>query len=345
MKKHYREENDCLNCGAAINGKFCSNCGQENLQIKESFGHMMNHAISDYFHFDHQFFHTLSPLLFKPGKLTTEYMAGRRTQYLHPVKMYIFISLVYFVLLFKSNTQDIVRISSDNAKTEQAADKLKVSVKSDVNNSILLSPAQKKAINKNVDFKADSIKRDIIAANKKDTIKTYEQYVEVQKKLPADKRDGFVDRYLEKKQFEWAKEGKSANEEINEGIKHNVPKMMFLLLPLFALILKIAFSSNKKFYVEYLIYSFHFHCFVFLFLAFIMLLQLFIPHNLIDLIIILDVGALLVVLWYMYRSLRVVYGRSRLRTITKMIGISLSYFLVFAICLTILAAVTAVVTL
>lgn len=344
MKKHYREENDCLNCGTTIDGKFCSNCGQENLQIKESFGHMMNHAISDYFHFDHQFFHTLSPLLFKPGKLTIEYMVGRRTQYLHPVKMYIFISLVYFVLLFKSNTQDILRINNDNTKTEEAADKLKLSVKSDINNSIILSPAQKQAINKKVDFKADSIKRDITASKKKDTIKTYEQYLEIQKKLPAEKKDGVIDRYLEKKQFEWAKEGKSANEEINEGIKHNVPKMMFLLLPLFALILKIAFSGNKKFYVEYLIYSFHFHCFVFLFLAFIMLVQLLIPHSFIDLIIILDVGAILVVLWYMYRSLRVVYGRSRLRTITKMVGISLSYFFVFAVCLTILAAITAVIT-
>ncbi len=105
MKKHYRTENDCLNCGAELQGKFCHVCGQENLQIKESFGHMMEHAISDYFHFDHQFFNTLKPLLFKPGFLTNEYMAGRRVSYLHPVKMYIFISVVYFLLLFQSGQQ------------------------------------------------------------------------------------------------------------------------------------------------------------------------------------------------------------------------------------------------
>ena len=101
MSKHYRKENDCLNCGSTIQGKFCSNCGQENLEIHESFGHLMNHAISDYFHFDHQFFNTIKPLLFKPGYLTNEYMAGKRVKYLHPVKMYIFISIVYFLLAFQ----------------------------------------------------------------------------------------------------------------------------------------------------------------------------------------------------------------------------------------------------
>src|ERR1700739_2754377 len=102
MKKHYRSESDCLNCGTILKGHFCHNCGQENLELKENFVAMMEHAVSDYFHFDHLFFHTLKPLLFKPGYLTVEYMAGRRAQYLHPVKMYIFISIVYFLLLFQT---------------------------------------------------------------------------------------------------------------------------------------------------------------------------------------------------------------------------------------------------
>jgi hypothetical protein len=95
--KNYRLENDCLNCGTKVAIRFCTNCGQENLQIKESFGQVMKHAVSDYFHFDHQLLHTLKPLFFQPGKLTNEYMAGRRTQYLHPVKMYLFMSVVYIL--------------------------------------------------------------------------------------------------------------------------------------------------------------------------------------------------------------------------------------------------------
>ena len=144
MKKHYRHENDCLNCGTTLEGKFCHNCGQENLQIKESFGHMMNHAISDYFHFDHQFFHTLKPLLFKPGYLTNEYMAGRRVQYLHPVKMYIFISLVYFLLLFQGGHQD----AKENNTAAKPANTQKVidSVNREIANDKGVTAEQKKQI-------------------------------------------------------------------------------------------------------------------------------------------------------------------------------------------------------
>src|SRR5476651_16760 len=119
MKKHYRAENDCLNCGATLQGKFCHVCGQENLEIKESFGHLMNHAVGDYFHFDDKFFNKLKPLLFKPGKLTNEYMAGKRSSYLHPLKMYIFISFIYFVLLF-SDTVQTSNIPAKSITNEQA---------------------------------------------------------------------------------------------------------------------------------------------------------------------------------------------------------------------------------
>src|ERR1700748_1513966 len=148
MKKHYRKENDCLNCGTILQGHYCHVCGQENLQIKESFGHMMNHAISDYFHFDHQFFHTLKPLLFKPGFLTNEYMAGRRAQYLHPVKMYIFISLVYFVLLFQ-NSHKVVSAKPAEGKpvlTEKRID----SINNVIAHNKYLSAAQKKEIQQKV---------------------------------------------------------------------------------------------------------------------------------------------------------------------------------------------------
>lgn len=365
MKKHYRHESDCLNCGTVLEGKFCHNCGQENLQIKESFGHMMNHAISDYFHFDHQFFHTLKPLFFKPGMLTNEYMAGRRVQFLHPVKMYIFISLVYFLLVFKEN-KEAAKIEHQQITTEKTKDSVNRQVEKNINENKNLTPEQKKialtavgkskgyhvrknipvspTIKKQKDSTADEDNDDTVASTgiggttTDDT--TYAQYLATQKKLPPADRDGWLERYYNQKAFALNDHRINKKELIKEGIKHNFPKMMFILLPLFALILKIAFWRNKKFYVEHLIYSFHLHCFVFLFLTIIMLLKMVIPDTWTDVNDWINSLSYLIILWYIYRSLRVVYNRSRGRTISKMFGMSIAYSIAFGICLMLLILIT-----
>ncbi|MFI5137614.1 MAG: DUF3667 domain-containing protein [Sphingobacteriales bacterium] len=347
MKKHYRTENDCLNCGATLQGPFCHVCGQENLQIKESFGHMMNHAISDYFHFDHKFFHTLKPLFFKPGMLTNEYMAGRRTQYLHPVKMYIFISIVYFLLLFQQKNQPVnvehrsmtakelnaaVKAVNDNtympaqAKKEVVADLYKANGYLIINNK-LAKDTSKKA---KAQSETDATNHGMINVTTNDT--SYAQYLNSQQKLPAPKRDGWFKSYYYKKAFAIRQQKINIKEVIEDGLKHNFPKMMFVLLPLFALILTITFRRNKKFYVEHLIYSFHLHCFLFLFLAILMIIKFAVPDNWDTFTGWLTFAAVVIIFWYIYRSLRVVYNRSRWRTISKMTGISISYSIVFGIC-------------
>jgi len=341
MKKHYRAENDCLNCGATLQGKFCHVCGQENLQIKESFGHMMNHAISDYFHFDQQFFNTLKPLLFKPGKLTNEYMAGKRASYLHPVKMYIFISFIYFVLLFSDKIQSIQSKSAQAHNTELATKADSIVAKNPG-----LSAEQKNkiyttynySVKKSKDGKGNDTTYHNLQAltrNLQDT--SYEQYMLRQSQLPAAERDGFIARYAEKKALKI--KNQETGSTLLEAFYHDVPKAMFLLLPIFALILKISFRKNKKFYVEHLIYSFHLHCFVFLLFVFIMLIGLIAPVTW-DY---LNLVGFALIAWYFYRSLRVVYNRSSWRTVSKMIGIAISYFAALVICMSLLFIIVAII--
>jgi hypothetical protein len=352
MKKHYRHENDCLNCGAALQGKYCHVCGQENLEIKETFGHMMNHAISDYFHFDHQFFHTLKPLLFKPGYLTNEYMAGRRAQYLHPVKMYIFISLVYFLLVFqqKSGPVQINQPPGSLKEIAKAADQIN-------HTPYLSAQAKKKSINElyldggykmeNNHWVIDTSRKarqraeenkHVVNPSTSDT--TYEEYMANQQKLPEAKRDGWFERYYNQKAFAINKQKIDLVETIEDSLKHNFPKMMFLLLPLFALILMVTFYRSKKFYVEHLIYAFHLHCFIFLFLSIILLVEFIVPATWKTFNGWLAFAAVIAILWYVYKSLRVVYHRSRWRTIFKMIGMYLMYFLSFLVCISLLVMIT-----
>lgn len=348
MKKHYRTENNCLNCGYTFNGHFCNNCGQENLELKEDFGHLMAHAVGDYFHFDEKFFHTLKPLFFSPGKLTVDYMAGKRTQYLHPVRMYIFISLLYFVLLFSNNGEEN-RVEQKHITKEKILD----TADRAINDEEGLTPAQKKALHENLSrfnigkkVKADKKNTATIGPFgaiifDSDSASTYQQYLQIQQKLPAGKQDGFIDKYLTKKYYEWKEKGLTPNEAIAESFKHNFPKMMFLLLPLFAWFLKVAFRKNRKYYVEHLIYSFHLHCFVFLFLTFIMLINMVLPYSWHVVSSGIELLATLTIGWYVYRSLRTIYQRSRLRTITKMLGISVAYWTSFMLCVTILLIFTA----
>lgn len=355
MKKHYRHEHDCLNCGSELQGKYCHNCGQENLQIKESFGHMLNHAISDYFHFDHQFFHTLKPLLLQPGRLTNEYMAGRRAQYLHPVKMYIFISLVYFLLIFKSN-HEVVEINHEKPKSKTEIVK---EVKKSLDKEKSLNDAQRKKIEStfkkilpvttatSVTISDDGTPLKINESKDDDTDKgadsTVAQYTASQQKLPANERDGFWKRFYKQRKLSYReKYGNNANERFSEDLKHNVPKMMFVLLPLFALILKITFWRNHKFYVEHLIYAIHLHCFFFLFSAIILLIQMLLPQSWDTLSGWLTAILVFWTIWYIYRSLRTLYHRSRWRTISKMIGMSFMYLIFFSFCFLGLAMLTAV---
>ena len=147
-------------------------------------------------------------------------------------------------------------------------------------------------------------------------------------------RDGLLTSLINKRVFEYKeKYGSRAAEVFLDEVQHNTPKMMFLMLPLFALILSITFRKNKKYYVEHFIYSFHLHCFIFIFLAITMLLEMLIPARSKTIVEWIDVIGMLYILWYVYKSLRAVYQRSWFRTITKMVGMYIVYLAVFVFCI------------
>lgn len=286
---------------------------------------MMDHAISDYFHFDHQFFHTLKPLLFKPGFLTQEYMAGKRAQFLHPVKMYIFISVVYFFIAFKSGGK-VIEVNQSPDKKVPAS-------------GVVTGPIKKEtAANHDhmVVTRLDS--GTVTVAN--DT--TVAQYHASQAKLPPEKRDGFISRIFSEKILSYNEEygSKHGAEHFTEDIQHNVPKMMFVLLPLFALFLSITFRKSKKYYVEHLIFTFHFYCFLFLFISVILLIEMALPGSWKTFDHVLNGLATVYAFWYFYRALRAIYHRSRLRTITKLIGITVADFVAMMVCIISVALIT-----
>jgi hypothetical protein len=107
-------------------GRYCQACGQENTEPKETFWHMFTHFFYDITHFDGSFFVTLKDLLFKPGFLSREYMLGRRKKYLHPVRMYVFTSAVFFLVFFSMFYVSENEVSKDQrVKVEKSFNKIK----------------------------------------------------------------------------------------------------------------------------------------------------------------------------------------------------------------------------
>ena len=91
------ESNLCKNCNSKLMGIYCSECGQKNTELL-SVKAIVKELTDNMFSFDSRFFITLKYLVIKPGFLTKEYWAGRRTTYLPPLRMYLVLSVFYFFL-------------------------------------------------------------------------------------------------------------------------------------------------------------------------------------------------------------------------------------------------------
>ena len=87
---------DCLNCGAALHGSFCSACGQRSVPPDPSVAEVAGDAWQELSGYDGRIAATIRGLL-RPGYLTREYVAGRRARYLSPVRLYLIASVIYFV--------------------------------------------------------------------------------------------------------------------------------------------------------------------------------------------------------------------------------------------------------
>jgi hypothetical protein len=119
---HLKERKDptCLNCQTSpLYGRFCHICGQENLEPKETVWHLVQHFFNDITHFDGKFFSTVKYLLKKPGFLSSEYVKGRRASYLNPIRMYVFTSAIFFIILFSlKSSRKVVQFNETPGKEE-----------------------------------------------------------------------------------------------------------------------------------------------------------------------------------------------------------------------------------
>jgi hypothetical protein len=88
----------CKNCDAVLLGRFCINCSQAaNVHVPTT-RELMHELLEGLTHSDSRLWRTLTTLWFKPGKLTEEFVAGRRVAYLPPFRLYLIVSIVCFLI-------------------------------------------------------------------------------------------------------------------------------------------------------------------------------------------------------------------------------------------------------
>ncbi len=355
----YRKDHNCLNCGSHVEEHYCSRCGQPNLELKENFWQFISHSIAHYFHFDNKFFQTLVPLLTKPGKVTLDYLAGKRARYINPVSMYIFVSIVYFLVVSTpkkiKETKKESAVVAQNIQKVDALDSLEQPLDDlDLGKSKLLSRAKKslkesmiketfsrytfkqqdtvlkdlKAQNlvKNSDLLTELIEvLDHIHVKRQDS--TYLSYMERQKTLPIMERDNFFERLVKKRSIEMGQN----SEIIHEQLEHNRPKQYFLLMPLMALFILINFRKNHIYYLDHLIFTIHGMTAFFLVQIITKPLNKYVFGEDFILSTIISLVVVAWLLWYMFKSLKVFYNRSNSTTVWRMFAIFVLYSIAFKI--------------
>lgn len=106
----------CANCGAPIDGKFCTQCGQP-AHLHRTLGHMVEEFLHGIIHFDTRAWRTLPLLAFRPGTLTREYIYGKRARYISPLAIFL---LTVFAMFFVFAMTGGVMVKVDEASTNVA---------------------------------------------------------------------------------------------------------------------------------------------------------------------------------------------------------------------------------
>jgi hypothetical protein len=88
----------CENCGAPLTGEFCSQCGQHAIDYRRSIFRVLLDAADSFLNWDTKFLHSMNQLLIHPWQLTNDFNAGRRARYVHPLRLYLIGSIVFFLL-------------------------------------------------------------------------------------------------------------------------------------------------------------------------------------------------------------------------------------------------------
>jgi hypothetical protein len=330
---------DCLNCGTELRGQYCGQCGQRASSRLISLWELTRDAFGDLLELDSRLWRTLLPLLSRPGKLTKDYLEGRRARYMPPFRMYLVLSVVFFVvaffdprddlsLLFEPEARPTAEEERDKAKAMEGLDEAEKRIDELVAEGRVSEEQAKQAreaIDDGPNFTmfGDATENGFNVRYDESTGKCTatgeDQLPEwMQKRLTPERLEGICERIA-------ADEGKN----FGTLLLDNIPVALIVLLPFMALVLKGLYPLSRRYFVEHLLFFVHFHSFFFLILTLQILFSrvaglAFVPEPISILVI---VASSFYIPVYLYKAMRRVYGQGHLLTLTKYIVLAFAYTL------------------
>jgi hypothetical protein len=284
----------CQNCGTPLLGPHCYKCGQPVHGLVRHFSSIMGDFADSVLNIDARVFRTLWPLFGKPGYLSCEYFEGRRVRYVSPVRLFVFLSIVtFFVAQFIVNMDpDGTAFNMDgNDSIERAATVADVEAARDqalqelakVRTEIPAVPGAQAGIDAGAQKMREKAEQRIAELERRTAASPAKSGTDAPG-VDADELQfngrpwdpvanpvvvrwlpGFANRWINTQighGRDNAPELSKNPERFKDAVLSAIPSTLFVLLPIFALMLKIAYLFKRRLYMEHLIVALHSHAFL-----------------------------------------------------------------------------------
>jgi hypothetical protein len=317
----------CTNCGDATVGRFCPSCGQRKTDVRASVAAILEDVAKDEFVLNAALPRTVVSLLFRPGHLTQEYVRGRIVRYIPPLRLYLAASIVFFVVISFIGLRTLDRMDVDQSSLPSDPDSARVVLQqrhTELQNvdTTTLPPAARAMLRQTLltttqalDALGDSAGAADAAALRQarlldDGAVHLPQGMRQQwaRDITVSGAPSWVEAAVERKLDQIGHlPPRDAFRAIVSDMLSFAPHMVFLMLPVFALLLKLLYIRRDRFYAEHVVFALHVHAFFFL----MFLIMLLVPWGTVD-------G--LIIIWtmlYVWLAMRRVYQQGWFRTTVK----------------------------
>ena len=288
----------CPNCGTRIAGQFCQGCGQPAHLHVPSAREFLHEFIAHYVALEGKLWKSLALLLFRPGRLTRDYIEGKRARYVEPLRLYLSFSIIFFAV-FKLGGFSIGNNepATPPAKPARAQAPGKAPAK-----ETLSAPraAEESEVQPGASDRPQRKEHgDLVTFDEGDDVRAVRIATSIHPML-GKKVESFS-----------ALPEKEATAAVLRSLSSYTPYAIFLLMPVFAALLKLLYLRSGRRYGEHLLFALHTNAFAFLVLSVLLILPDFIP--------LLGTALMVWLVFYLPTAMRKVYGGGRLLTALRWI--------------------------